>query len=69
MLKPVPHPETTIRDLRKKLRIAKRLASAMSTWSYSQGKPPAALNQMFIDWVDSGKLPASIAAIDAAEKE
>jgi len=61
-------PTETEKALRQKLLIARHLARMMSPWLYSVGPPPERLNQMFLDWIEDGRLPASIEEIDEAEK-
>jgi len=40
-----------------KLERVRILASHMSIWVYSVGIPPPEINQLFLNWVDRGKVP------------
>jgi hypothetical protein len=37
-----------------------RLASLMSAWLYSEGRPPSHLNRVWLSWIDTRQAPTHL---------
>jgi hypothetical protein len=54
-----------MRNAKSSLYTCRRLASAISPWLYSKGSPPKELNDVFLAWVDGGKIPSDVEVTEA----